>query len=368
MHPMERESQSASARLIVQLRDKLPNTQFYRFCQLLEQSQPDAPALGSHWQVRHDPVRFRPHPGMGFPASEFKRMEMPEHPHLPPTIRTTFMGLYGVESPLPTSFIDDITQRRDGHEAVSDFLDIFNHRMITQYYRIWRKYSYPATFTPGGTDKTSKYLLSLCGLGIEGCADNIATPVSRFLALTSMMRLPTRTSEGIIALVQLLAPDTEVRVSAHDRCRIPLRKQLAMSTRHPVCMSNSPVMGSHTVDVNCQVLLQLKTNNPDEAREWLPGGQLHQDLLALMQVYLGSRLHVRLQLSVLRSLLPDAQLSCQPKSTGVLLGRTAVMRTQHHVSDIKNSTEMITINLGRYQRVQENLHRRETDEYGDYRW
>ncbi|MFS7384917.1 type VI secretion system baseplate subunit TssG [Rahnella inusitata] len=365
---MERESQSAPARLIGQLRDKLPYTQFYRFCQLLEQSQPDAPALGSYWQVRHDPVRFRPHPGMGFPASEFKRVEMPGHPHLPPTIRTTFMGLYGVESPLPTAYIDDITQRRDGHEVVSDFLDIFNHRLTTQYYRIWRKYSYPATFAPGGTDKTSKYLLSLCGLGIEGCAQNIATPVSRFLAMTSMMRLPTRTSEGIIALVQLLAPDTQARVTAHDRCRVPLRNRLKMSARQPVSMSNSPVMGTHATDVNSQVLLQLITGNPDEAKEWLPGGQLHADLLALLHVYLGSRLHVRLQLSVLRTLLPDAQLSCQPQNIGILLGRTAVMRAQRTAPPAKKNTETITINLGRYQRVQENLHRRETDEYGDYRW
>lgn len=56
------------------------------------------------------------------------------------------MGLYGVESPLPTHYSDDIAQRREGVEATEDFLDIFNHRLIAQYYRIWRKYSYPATF------------------------------------------------------------------------------------------------------------------------------------------------------------------------------------------------------------------------------
>lgn len=365
---MERESQRAPARLIDQLRDKLPYTQFYRFCQLIEQSQPEAPPLGSQWQVKHDPVRFCPWPGMGFPASEFKKIEMSDDPRLPPTVRTTFMGLYGVESPLPTAYTDNITQRRDGYEAVSDFLDIFNHRLITQYYRIWRKYSYPATFLPGGADSTSKYLLSLCGLGIDGCANNITTPLSRFLALTGMMRLPTRTREGIVALVRLLAPDTEARIIPHDRCRIPLRRQLAMSARRPVSMADSPVMGTHTVDVNSQVLLQLQTDNADEAREWLPGRQLHNDLLALLQVYLGARLHVRLQLSVLRSLLPDARLSCQPASSGVWLGRTAVMRGQHRNATMTHHDEIITINLGRYQRVQENFHRRETDEYGDYRW
>lgn len=80
------------------LRQYLPYMNFYRFCQILEQSQPDKPVTGSSWQVRHEPVRFRPHPGMGFPASEIKGIEPPEHSHLPPTVRITFMGLYGAES------------------------------------------------------------------------------------------------------------------------------------------------------------------------------------------------------------------------------------------------------------------------------
>ena len=60
---------------------------------------------------------------------------------------------------LPTHYIDDIAQRREGYESTRDFLDIFNHRLIAQYYRIWRKYSYPATYEAGGADNTSQYLL-----------------------------------------------------------------------------------------------------------------------------------------------------------------------------------------------------------------
>ena len=72
MHPVERESQSASARLIAQLGDRLPYINFYRFCQLLEKIQPKAPVIGSDWQLGDEPIRFRPHPGMGFPAGEIR--------------------------------------------------------------------------------------------------------------------------------------------------------------------------------------------------------------------------------------------------------------------------------------------------------
>lgn len=351
---------------MVALGDRLPRTHFYRFCQLLEQSQPDQPVIGSHWQVRHEPVRFRPHPGMGFPASEIKGLESPEQPHLPPTVRVTFMGLYGVESPLPTHYIDDITQRREGHEATADFLDIFNHRLIAQYYRIWRKYSYPATFEAGGKDRTSQYLLGLAGLGIDGCAENIATPTSRFLALLPVMLLPGRTAEGMTSLVSLLAPDTRAQVWHHDRRRIALKKPLAMRVRQPVSLKGRPVMGAYGTDVNSQVLMRLTSTNPAEIRGWLPGGDLHTDLMALLHVYLGARLDVRLQLCVDRTLLPNARMSSTPGPACAQLGRTAVMKPLGAVGAQANKN--LIINLGRYERVQENIYRREDDEDGDYRW
>lgn len=52
---------------------------------------------------------------MGFPASELKAVEYDEaDDSRPPVIRTTFMGLYGVDSPLPTAYLDDIAQHRKG--------------------------------------------------------------------------------------------------------------------------------------------------------------------------------------------------------------------------------------------------------------
>lgn len=364
---MERESQSAPARLIAQLGDRLPYINFYRFCQLLEQSQPDKPVVGSTWQVRHEPVCFRPHPGMGFPASEVRGVERPEHSDLPPVVRITFMGLYGVESPLPTHYTDDITQCREGYEATAAFLDIFNHRLISQYYRIWRKYSYPATFEESGKDKTSQYLLGLVGLGIDGCTDSIAAPASRFLALLPVMLLPGRTAEGLASLVRLLAPNTQARIWHHDKRRVPLQKPLTMSIHQPVALTNRPVMGNYAIDVNSQVLMRLTTTDPVEVQGWLPGGELHTDLMALLHVYLGSRLDVRLQLRVDRRLLPDATVSTRPRADTVQLGRTAVMR-QLNQANTATCPKTITINLGRYERVQENIHRRETNEDGDYRW
>ncbi|MEE4126834.1 type VI secretion system baseplate subunit TssG [Pseudomonas viridiflava] len=358
---MEREPQSAYSRLkagglLDRLQSHVCEASLYRFCQLIEQALPDHPPLGSTAHPADDAVRFRPDPGMGFPASELKAIETDEHyPERPATVRTRLLGLYGVDSPMPTAFLDDIAQRREGHEALESFLDIFNHRIFTQFYRIWRKYCYPATFEPGGTDATSQCLLGLIGLGIPGTDKQIATPISRFLALLSVMRLPTRNAEGITALVRLLAPETRVQITPHWPQRIALDLPAALCRQSPVGLSQSTPLGSVGLDANSRLRLTLHTESTQEASGWLPGGQLHSDLLVLLRVYLGWRCTAKLQLSLPIRNLPAPvlnQASIRLGMTGVLgLGSDAWQVAEHHT---------ITINLGRYQGLSMNPLNRKT--------
>ena len=83
-------------------------------------------------------------------------------------------------------------------------------------------------------------------------------------------------------------------------------------------------MGTHATDVNGQVLLRLSTDNPEEVRGWMPGGDLHADLMALLHVWLGAHLDVRMQLCVARHLLPDAAvLQCGTDRAGRAHGGAA---------------------------------------------
>lgn len=338
---MERKSQSASTRLIVRLTPDIWRIIFYRFCQLLEQINPDAPLLGTGSRPADDPVRFLPWPGMGFPVSELKTVDWGDaHSPLPPAIRTTFLGLYGVDSPLPGCYLDDIVQQRDGHEATAAFLDIFNHRIMTQYYRIWRRYAYPTTFKAGGADVISQCLLGLVGLGLPGSTDHIATPASRFLALLGAMRLPTRNAAGICALVNLLAPDTQAQVTQHDPVKAP--KACGGLGRERVTLSTQAALGKTGRGACSRVWVALATDDQDEFEKWLPGGQLHRDLLALMRVYLGYRSDARLTLSIPARLLPAPRLGTRR----VQLGRNGMLRRK--TADADAGAQPITLRLGCY--------------------
>lgn len=90
---MERESQSTRTRLIKHIEPTIWRANFYRFCQLLEKASPQSPPLGTTDDIKDDPLRFRPWPGMGFPAGELRTVEQHStKPELPLTVRTNFWG------------------------------------------------------------------------------------------------------------------------------------------------------------------------------------------------------------------------------------------------------------------------------------
>lgn len=216
-------------------------------------------------------------------------------------IRNTFGD--DIDSPLPTAYLDDIAQRREGHDALQGFLDIFSHRILTQFYRIWRKYSYPATFEPGGTDSISQSLLGLVGLGIPGTADHIATPVSRFLALLGVLQQPGKTQEGMQALVTLLAPETTVKVSPYCLRPVEIGQPLGFYGDDDFLLDGNTPLGDEAMDAGSQLLVALRTDNEQEAQGWKPDGLLYLDFMVMLRVWLGWRFKAKLTLTTRTRLL-----------------------------------------------------------------
>lgn len=359
---MERESQLTYTRLDEMMGKQLPYINFYRFMLWLEQQNPDLPPIGSTSRITNDPVRFRPHPGMGFPVSELKGIELnpDDDPASPPTVRTTFLGLYGIDSPLPTTYIDDITQRRDGHETAEHFLDIFNHRILTQFYRIWRRHHYPQVFEAGGTDKISQCLLGLGGLGIPGTAEHLKTPLSRFLALPDALRQPGKTADGMKAVVRLVTENTRATIAPNYKRKVQVPELLLDGS---FILDDRPILGGVATDINSTVEIQLYTENKDDARGWMPPRQpLFEDLLSLLRVYLGWRYDAHITLTMPRKLFPGPRLRANSAEEDIFcLGYSFLP----DADDDPDAPETRTVSLGFYNGLSQNPITRDVTEVDD---
>ncbi|TCK39419.1 type VI secretion system protein ImpH [Paraburkholderia sp. BL8N3] len=336
---------------------------FFQLCQLLERLDPGRAGLGTHDTPAREPVRFRPYPKTGFPGTEVAAVEFDaDRPDTPPSVRTTFLGLYGVNAAMPPHLIDDIVLRREGHEEVMAFLDVFNHRIATLFYRAWRKYRYWAAFERGGTDDISRSLLCLAGFGLGDKAGRAGLPAARVLGLLGLLTQRTRTAEGLAGVIALAVPGAGVRIDERFPVWVRLDHQPGLRPGRPSAQSGQQsfaeeglgrghVLGRRVINRAEAVRVTLSPASAAQAHGLLPGALLHRDLMSLLRVYLGHKADVVLRMEVSAAVAPVLKIGgtrtigagAPEHPPGGRLAWTTLLKPA--------GDRVITIPLGRYEAI-----------------
>ncbi|AOI96483.1 type VI secretion protein [Burkholderia sp. LA-2-3-30-S1-D2] len=332
--------------LAMTLFEGAPTMTFMQFCRLLEACMPERPGFGTRDTPEHEPVRFRPRPHLGFPAGEVAAVEFDdEHVDAPPTVRTTFMGLYGVDAAMPSHMIDEIVLREEGHEAVEAFLDPFNHRAATLLYRAWKKYRYPERFRAGGVDDYSQSLLCLAGFGWGDKPQRAGLPNSRMLALLGLLIQRTRTSEGLAGVVALAVPGADVRVDEFWAVTTSAGRPNPLTSVKPDAkcsgLGGGYVLGRRLAYRSRAVHLTLRPTDARQAQDLLPGAWLHREVMAFIQLYVGIKADVHVRMEVSSRFVPRPVVGIVRVDPAPRLGWTTVLPSA--------DDRLINIALGIYE-------------------
>lgn len=156
---------------------------FFQAVWLLER-QPDAGIpVGGRGPAAQETLRFRPAVSLGFPSTDVRSVAACAGPDgkVYHRIEVTFLGLYGVATPLPLHYAVSILRSVESAGTttpssdaavdpnppaatpVRDFLDLLHHRLVSLFYRAWTKYRYHVTFGMPGRDVLTDYLGLLAG-------------------------------------------------------------------------------------------------------------------------------------------------------------------------------------------------------------
>jgi type VI secretion system protein ImpH len=148
---------------------------FFQAVRLLERLHPDRSPIGYDAPPQDEVVRIRGHASLGFPASQIWEIAASASADAPASMVVTFMGLTGALGTLPRHYTSILTEpgARKQVAALRDFLDLFNHRLLSLFYRAWEKYRFPVAFERGGDDVFSHYLLCLVGMGLPSLRNRL---------------------------------------------------------------------------------------------------------------------------------------------------------------------------------------------------
>src|SRR5262249_46221817 len=128
-------------------------------------------------------VRFRSLPALSFPASAIHELIRPPGDQPVPRMAVTFMGLMGTNGVLPRHYTELIIrlereQRGEERRSLREWLDLFNHRFISLFYRSWEKYRFWTALDRGqhrASDNTTFTLAlrSVAGLATGGLSNRL---------------------------------------------------------------------------------------------------------------------------------------------------------------------------------------------------
>src|SRR5208282_5085743 len=115
--------------------ENAPSFEFFQAVALLQRLE-GRESIGRFCDPRDEAVHFGVNPRLAFPASQIQSLEDSESD--PYQMTVNFMGLTGPMGVLPYCYSELILERaRDKDYTLAHFLDIFNHRMISFFYRAW---------------------------------------------------------------------------------------------------------------------------------------------------------------------------------------------------------------------------------------
>lgn len=283
---------------------------FYQAVYLAERLSDSAGIVGKLGPVGHEPVRFRAQLGLGFPSSEIGAASL-VHPvngeQGPPVldIETNFLGLYGSSSPLPA----DITERllwSDDTGTMRDFLDIFNHRLLSLLYRIWHSSRAEFERTPALDDPFSTIALCLAGLG----DDDVKDDVDKGSLLSSLRSLVgwSRSAHDLKCILIAEFPDVSWQVDEFvpREFVIPTESQWKLGRG---ILGEDIVLGDRMKDITGRIRLRLETAHWDSYICFLPEGANFPKLTHIARRFLRDPLEILVVPSMPASTARSAQLT-----------------------------------------------------------
>lgn len=303
---------------------------FFQAVRLLERLSPQATSPGLGPEPGKEAVRFHSQVGLNFPASEVQQISPPGDLGSPPDMTVNFLGLAGPQGPLASRDTELIIERAWNKDlAMRDFLDIFNHRIVSLFYRVRKAHRIALTAQPPSETPVARYLYSLLGLGIAPLRDRMQTGDRALLYFTGILSQKPRSAIG---LERLLTDHFQVNAAVRQfvgvwRALEPDQWTLIGVTGRNQFLGRNAVAGSRIWDQQGRFEVEIGPMKLAQFLDFLPTGRGWRPLCELTRFYAGQEFEFRFRLTLEAGDVQETRLG---KS---LLGWTSWLKTSRFISD-----------------------------------
>jgi len=262
---------------------------FFQALRLLRLRSADAQAFSQE-------VRVRPSATLSFPDRDIEEIRLDEIGKY--RITANFFGLYGVTSPLPTFYTEDLIEEQlQGGSTARDFIDILHAALYPLLFRAWEKNRTWLAVAERRDANRLDHLYALVGMG--GGAAARRPGVRRLLPHAGNFNQFPRSALGLESLAAGLlgALAVEVEPCVAEVVAIPEPARCLLSEQ--ACeLGENAMLGSQIADRAGGLIMHIGPIPARRLQELLPGAALHERLVRAIALYLRAPLRCVLGLRV----------------------------------------------------------------------
>lgn len=235
-------------------------------------------------------LKFQPYEKYDYPPTDVKKISY-EDGEL--TFVLTFLGLYGINSPMPRCYTEqvDFQQRILGHGQVplQNFLDIFNNRFYWLYYQSWKKYRFYLHLKSDENNQVIQRINSFSGRGFFGKTKSTALSDYTLLKFSGLFSQRVRNRSGLKILLDHLFPQYEMEIKEFVPTWLELTDAPALGSDENI-LGDTSFVGTHTLDYTSRICIEIGPLTFKDYLDFLPGKEQSKKLTELLEIYLNDGL------------------------------------------------------------------------------
>ncbi|MCW1720146.1 type VI secretion system baseplate subunit TssG [Pseudoalteromonas sp. A3] len=240
-------------------------------------------------------IKFTATQKLGFPGNAISKIENIgyEDNLAKVNIEVSFMGLTGCAGALPQFYSELVLQRlRFKDTTMRDFYDMFNHRLVSLYYRAWKKYK--PSLNHINNNKSKDPYTKILGLLSGGYRESQ-------LHFSGMYSRKVRNASDLQSiLTYYLGCDVKIQQMIGQWKTLKIQEQTSLPSRlefegRHARLGVDTVLGKQVWDISSLVEVHIFTENVDKARALLPNGTLFILAKNITKDYLGRAVQFRLE-------------------------------------------------------------------------
>lgn len=186
-----------------ELCEQVSSADFVAAVRQIECAYPDKPRIAEAVRVRDDILRFSQHITLGFKGKALQSLQPASGAH-EYRLHVNFFGLLGSHGPMPLHYTEYADQRSRHHSdpTFKEFLDLFNHRLLSLFYRAYVQFDPVVNFDRPENNSYAEFLGALSGLlpGVSENRDSISDNAKR--QYPGWFSSTAKSPDGIAAIVE----------------------------------------------------------------------------------------------------------------------------------------------------------------------